>query len=199
MSLPSRIFRRIFLICVLVCGLSARAAEAGESQSQSITVGGHAAPVCSLSALQATQASNITLDGGAINRAALNVPSLHDAKTAQLRPASISLVFEMICNGAHSIHIATAKGGLHTASELPERGGFANHVHYRAHVHWGATSTTLRTSGVAGESTPKAESHGAFRGTVFLNLIIDGAGAGHLPLLSGTYNDALTVTLSPRL
>jgi hypothetical protein len=123
MSLPSRIFRRIFLICVLVCGLSARAAEAGESQSQIVTVGGHAAPVCSLSALQATQASNITLDGGAINRAALNVPSLHDAKTAQLRPASISLVFEMICNGAHSIHIATAKGGLHTASELPERGG----------------------------------------------------------------------------
>ncbi len=193
---------RKVIVLVGVCtfgGLLGRPAFAQESQAQSFTIRAYAQSVCTLSAPQNTQATNMTLGAAAANQAVINIPSLNDSRTAQLQPASILLMISMVCNRAHSLHITTGNGGLRsqTGSTAQARLGFADRVDYATHANWGAASATLQTSGVLGAATPEVHSPGAFSGNLALQVLIDESGAGYLPLSAGTYTDTLTVTLSP--
>ena len=193
---------RWVVLVIGVCsfaGLQARPASAQDSQAQSFTIRAHAHSVCALSAPQSAQAANMALGAGSVNQPVITIPSLHDGKTAQLQPASISLMLNMVCNRAHSLRITTGNGGLRsqTGSDVLVRPGFANRVDYATHVNWGAASAKLQTSGILGEGTAEVHSPGAFSGNFVLQVLIDESGAGHLPLTAGTYTDTLTVTLSP--
>jgi hypothetical protein len=180
-------------------GLLARPAIAHDSQAQSFTIRAHAQSVCTLSALQNTDAANMTLDSASAGQAVVAIPSLQHPTTAQVQPASISLMLNMVCNRAHSLRIMTGKGGLRpqTASDGSARHGFASRVDYGTHATWGAASANLQTSGVLGEETPEVHSPGAFSGNFMLRLLIDEASAGHLPLQAGTYTDNIIIRLSP--
>jgi spore coat protein U-like protein len=189
-----------FLIGIgVVAGLLARPALAQNGQTQSFTIKGHAHSVCSLSGVQSVQAANMALGARSANQPVINIPSLSNAPTAQLQPASISLMITMVCNRAHSLHIAAGNGGLQsqTGPDASAKPGFASHVNYAANAYWGAASAHLQTSGVLGEAAPEVYVPGAFSGSFVLQILIDESGAGHLPLLAGTYADTLTVTLSP--
>lgn len=183
-------------VCVFM-GLSAQPGFAQNSQAQSFTIRAHAHSVCSLSSAQSTQAVNMAMGAGSANQTVINVPSLQGTQTAQLQPASISLMITMVCNRAHSLRITAGNGGLQFQTGPVSQPGFASHVNYAANAYWGAASAHLQTSGVLGEATPEIYVPGAFSGSFVLQLLIDESGAGHLPLLAGTYTDTLTVTLSP--
>jgi hypothetical protein len=188
---------------VLFCALQLLAAcrvAAQDSQARSFTLQGQAQASCGFSAPQSTQASNMTLASSA-NQNVINITSLVAPNTAQLQPGSISLTMKGLCNQSHSLSIATANGGLtiQSGSTSPASAGFANRVDYIAQVSWAATSASLSTSGVSGQTTPAAVTAGAYSGNLFLQIIINASGAGSLPLPAGTYTDILTVTLSPQL
>lgn len=190
------------VLLVSVCalgGLLVRPAFARDSHARSFTIRACAQSFCTLSVPQNIQAANMALSGGSASRLVVNIPSLHNGKTAQLRPASILLTMNMVCNRSHSLHIATGNGGLRsqTGPNAQPRLGFADRVDYATHANWGTASATLQTSGVSGEATPEVHSPGAFSGNFALQVSIDESGAGHLPLTAGTYTDTLTVTLSP--
>ena len=168
-----------------------------DSQAQSFTINAYAQSVCSLSLPKTTQASNMALGAGSGIQPVINIPSLHDGKSAQLQPASISLTLSMVCNRAHSLHIKTGSGGLRSQTSSGAGAGFANRVDYATHVNWGMVSGELQTSGVSNQATPHLHSPGAYSGNITLQVLIHESGAGHLPLAAGTFTDTLTVTVSP--
>jgi hypothetical protein len=180
-------------------GLLVRSACAQDSQAQSFTIRANAHSVCTLSAPQNALAANMVLGAGSANQPVINIPSLHDGKTAQLQHASILLMMKMVCNRAHSLQVTTGNGGLRSqnGSDAQARPGFANRVDYATQVNWGAASAKLHTSGISGQATQEVFSPGAFSGNFALQVLIDESGAGHLPLTAGTYTDTLIVTLSP--
>ena len=141
----------------------------------------------------------MTLGAASATNPVVTIPSLQDLTTAQLRPASITLMLNMVCNRAHSLRVTTGNGGLsfQAGSGVPGTPGFANRVDYATMVNWGTASAQLQTSGVLRAATPEVQSPGAFSGNLVLQVLIDESGAGHLPLTAGTYTDTLTVTLSP--
>ncbi len=187
------------VILIGVCafgGLLVRPAFAQDSQAQSFTIRAYAQSVCTLSAPQNTQATNMALGAGSATQPVVNVTSLSDGTTAQLQSASILLTMNIVCNRAHSLHITTGNGGLRSQT-APNAAAFANRVDYATQVNWGTASATLQTSGVSSAATPEVVSPGAFSGNFALQVSIDESGAGHLPLTAGAYTDTLTITLSP--
>jgi hypothetical protein len=127
----------------------------------------------------------------------LAIDQLIDPTTAQLKPASISLSLNGICNHTHTLAIQTNRGGLQTSSGA--RPGFSNRVDYSASVLWGGSSSSIQTSGVAGESSPNAVMPGAFSGTLQVEIRINADGANRLPLLAGTYSDNIVITFKPQI
>ncbi len=190
---------------ILLAGLSlfvwpfAESSVAADSQSQALSVRGYAQSVCTLAAPQISQSTNITISGGTAIQIVLNVPALVDEKTAQLRPGSVSLTANLICNRSHSLRIVSGNGGLRpqTGGDTPAGTGFANRIDYTVNASWGGATAQLQTSGVGGAATPEVQSPGAYAGNLVLQVSINESGAGHLPLVAGNYTDALTITLSP--
>jgi hypothetical protein len=189
---------------VLFCALhllAAPLAAAQDSQARSFTLQGQAQASCGFSAPQSMQASNMALASNSASQNVISITSLVTPNTAQLLPGSISLTLKGLCNQSHSLSITTANGGLKPQGGItsPLSAGFASRVDYIAQVTWAATSASLSTSGLSGQSTPAAVTAGAYSGNLFLQITINASGAGNQPLIAGTYTDILTVTLSPQL
>ncbi len=177
---------------VTVFATAARAADA-----PAIGVKGAAPAICYFKAAQSGAASNITLGSASASQVSLVINQLVDPATAQLQPASMSLSLTGICNNAHSFVIQSTGGGLQTsASATP---GFSNRVDYSASVLWGGTSSSLQTSGAAGQASSLAVVPGAFAGTLQLQIIVAAGGANGLPLLAGAYADTITITFKPQM
>jgi hypothetical protein len=191
-------YAAVTIIASTLIGIPPGPAAAQDSQAQAFTVDGYSQSVCTLTAPQNAQATNMNVGSSSAVQVVISVPSLVDEKTSNLQPGSISLNMNMVCNRAHSIRIASGNGGLRPQvdSNGTARAGFANRVNYAAQANWGAVSAKLETA--SGEQvTPEAQSLGAFVGNLALQVSIDQSGAGNLPLMAGTYTDTLTVTLSP--
>ena len=139
----------------------------------------------------------MTLGSASASQANLVINQLVDPATAQLKPASISLSLNGICNNTHTFSIQSNEGGLQTSNGATP--GFSNHVDYSASVLWGGSSSSLQTSGAAGQSSPIAVVPGAFAGTLQLQVTVGAGGANGLPLLAGTYSDNITITFKPQM
>jgi hypothetical protein len=159
-------------------------------------VQGSAPPVCLFSEPHTTQASNMAIGVASSTRSTLNINRLADSSTAQLLPASITVVSNGTCNHAHTFTIATKNGGLNTATSA---GGFANHVDYTAIVSWGLSNSQLQTTGLEGQKTPNSIPIGAYAGDMQLQILINQDGSRNLPLVAGVYTDDLTITFQPQM
>ena len=162
-----------------------------------VAVKGAAPAVCYFTPPQSGAASNMTLGTASASQATLMINQLVDPATAQLQPASISLSLNGICNNAHTFAIQSNAGGLQTASSATA--GFSNHVDYSASVLWGGTSSSVQTSGAAGQASTMAMVPGAFAGTLQLQITVAAGGANGLPLLAGTYSDTIAITFKPQM
>jgi hypothetical protein len=158
---------------------------------------GVAPPICFLTPAQSGSASNITIGSVSASQYVLAIDQLIDPANAQLKPASISLSLRGICNHTHTLTIQTNRGGLQTSSGATP--GFSNHVDYSASVLWGGSSSSLQTSGIAGQSSPEAVMPGPFAGTLQLQITVGADGANRLPLLAGTYSDNIVITFKPQI
>lgn len=187
-------------LAFLVLLLGAKPGAALDSQSHSVAIRGEAQPVCSFSSPQALQAANMAIAPSALSQNTIGIGTLIDPATAKLAGASIWLSLKGLCNRAHSISISTGNGGLKPANASPgaPAPGFSSRVDYTAQVVWASSTSALRTAGTSGQATPAALTNGAYSGDLGLQIVIDPAVPGDLPMLAGTYTDKITVTFRPQ-
>ena len=179
----------------LAVAVFATAAIAGNAPE--VAVKGAAPAICYFAPAQSGAASNMTLSSASASQASLVINQLVDPANAQLRPASISLSLNGICNNAHTFTIQSNGGGLQTNTGATP--GFSNRVDYSASLLWGGSSSSVQTSGIAGQSSPTAMVPGAFAGTLQLQITVEAGGANWLPLLAGTYSDNIVITFKPQM
>ncbi len=174
------------VLLLLVAGLPGEGRALG-SQSQSVTIHGEAQPVRRFSSPVAAQATNMALTPSSVEQNTICVGTLVDPGT-KLQAASISLTLKRLCNRACAMSITTANGGLisQNASSAASISGFSRRVDYTAQVAWASSTSALHTAGATGQSTPLALSNGTFWGDTQMQITIDPAGAGNLPMLAGT-------------
>ena len=189
----------MFEWCFVTVSLAAAvlATSAMAADAPAVGVKGAAPAICYFTPPQSGAASNMTLGSASGSQATLTINQLVDPANAQLQPASIALSLNGICNNAHTFAIQSNVGGLQTSSSATP--GFANHVDYSASVLWGGLSSSLQTSGAAGQSSPLAAVPGAFAGTLQLQITVAAGGANGLPLLAGAYADTIVITFKPQM
>ena len=188
----------VFGLCFVTVSFAvAFLATSAMADGPAVAVKGAAPAICYFTAPQSGAASNMTLGSASASQATLTINQLVDPATAQLQSASIALSLNGICNNAHTFAIQSTGGGLQTSSGATP--GFSNHVDYSASVLWGGLSSSVQTSGAAGQSSPMTVVPGAFAGTLQLQITVAAGGANGLPLLAGTYADTIAITFKPQM
>lgn len=143
-----------------------------------VSVQGTAPAVCSFSAAQAGQASNITFGTALSSQSVFAINQLIDQTTAQLSPASISIVPNGACNHAHAF---TIKSGNVVLQIGISAGSFANRIDYSVSAMWGSPSNAFLTSRITGQAIPETVINRAFSGTLPIQVVITPSEANTLP------------------
>lgn len=193
---------------ILICSAAATLLLAGAASAQTVSskgmaVQGSAPQVC------AVQSPTVSATGALINFRGLNgttlqIDQLTDPQTLATRAASVNVSFSAVCNYPHRITLERQNNGLwrNAAGGVGAPSGFADGVPYTATLNWGdvvqrfevnASSRQLSRSSVLVDK--------ATAGTILLRLDIQ-SGASNLranaPLIAGTYQDTLRVTVEPQ-
>ncbi len=188
--------RKLLIATAFLMGSTA-AAMAADSASSSISLSGTVAETCYITS-SAPQSHTYTGSG-----------SLADATTAVIRTQNQDFTFgDSYCNAAFKMKLSSANGAITSSNNGvgTATGDFASFVNYTAEAKFDSTtasSVILDTSSAAGigsiETATSSETAGAERGTLNVNVSIDGTQQSGNPLLAGTYSDTLTVTIGTNL
>jgi hypothetical protein len=190
-----RFFAAIAFIAA-VCGLGALAPAAEQA---SIAVTGSVERMCILNAPQfnSSASTNIASSSGSEVRIA-NLSN--DDMTTQATRFTAQLA--AMCNVSHLLTVTSDRGGLwrDPAGAAPD--GFANAVPYRAKISWNGSQETLSANAQSeGEAAQSLAIDQPGTGDIDIEFSIDqgatNAGTG-APLLAGSYNDTLRVTMVPQ-
>jgi hypothetical protein len=106
-------------------------------KQRTVSVQGNALAVCSFSAAQAGQASNITFGTALSSQSGFAINQLIDQTTAQLLPASISITPKDACNHANVV--------LQIGSSAVS---IANRIDCSVNTLWGSSWNAFLTSGI---------------------------------------------------
>lgn len=197
--------KRVLMAAAAASLLVTPAALAAPSQTTDVTISGSVADTCVMSAPTVTASSNATasaLNGNA-GTSTIGIDSLAtSADDASLAAASFQLTYsDSYCNYAHSIDMASAKGGMVIDTPVAVVGGtFVQMIGYDSTLTWGAASVTDvdSTTSTASNAAPgavngtEASVAGAYRGDLILDVSI---AADTNPVVSGTYSETLTISL----
>jgi hypothetical protein len=170
--------------------VSAQTVNTGQGR---LDMSGTAPSACVISAPSSVTGANATFQLTGPQAAQIDITELVDQNTAQPRAATISLALPVICNGAHSLVVTTANGGLvrigGNLGNANVNGGFREILPYQLSADWAGHST----SGDSHSRTPVniAVGDGA-AGQLSLTIAIPPGGA---PLVAGTYADSLVIQL----
>jgi hypothetical protein len=142
--------------------------------------------------IDATVTGFCTVNGvaaGVDDTATINTTASGDVVVAAVTPNN-SPYANVACNGPADISLSSANSGLTTAAVAPV--GFEDVINYTATADWGGVQATINTA--TNTDTPDSTA-GANSGN--LDVLITPI-ANTDPLIVGTYNDTLTVTLTPQ-
>ncbi|MGH1351628.1 MAG: hypothetical protein ACRBBN_12610 [Methyloligellaceae bacterium] len=188
--------KKLLLATALLMGSSA-VAIAADSASSTISLSGTVAETCYITS---SAAQSHTYSGGG---------SLAHADTAVIRDQDKDFTFgDSYCNAAFKMQLSSANGAITSIDNgaTSATGAFASFVDYTATAQFGTTgsSITLDTSDIASTgavetATSPSETTGAERGTLKVNVDIDGTQQSGNPLLAGSYSDTLTVMIGTNL
>jgi len=176
------------------------ALRAQEPLGNALSLKGTVPALAGLSRPSAADSLNMTLDSADLSAALVRIASLVEPETGLLRTSRITLRFEAFCNTLCDIGMASQNGGLKAGGDMPvEQGAFTQHVNYGAQLIWGNLATGFETTGAGAVSAPPLATAGPARGELTLTLEIQPGGHNvNEPILSGTYQDVLTISLMPR-
>lgn len=116
--------------------------------------------------------------------------------TAAITPTG-SPFANVACNAPSNLQLTSLSGGVVNAAAAP--GGFSKIIDYTASATWGGSTATVNTStvptAVAAESGTAVAIAAANSGNLSVSITPI---ANALPLITGTYNDVLRVSLIPQ-
>jgi hypothetical protein len=195
MSVISRVFG--FISLVLFGPASAQAQ--GEPQ---IGAKGISPPVCTFtSTFRATSTQNMSLSGAGSAGARITVTELIDATAATLKPATVDLAVNAICNMPHQLTLTSTRGAL--VPEMPPieaDGAFLKTIHYRATANWGTDNLSLIANGSSAPHSASRDIPVPRVGDLTVQVRVDGTdNEMTTPVLSAIYSDILTITINARL
>lgn len=201
--------KRVLMAAAAASLFASPAAFAADSQTTNITIEGTVANTCVMGTpgFLGTNASQTALAGNA-GTSAVEITSLAvSADDAALAAVEFTLTYsDSYCNYAHSVDLNSANGGLVDATPIDVvagSGDFVRRIGYDSTLTWadGAaivsdvdpTTSTAQATGTAIDGTAAPVS-GAFRGDLVLGVVI---ASNPNPVVAGTYNETLTVTMGP--
>jgi hypothetical protein len=99
------------------------------------------------------------------------------------------------------VSLRSNKGGLTLEQDVEiTSGSFTKHINYRVAISWAGRSVTLETDAVPGKKATAGLIEGASRGSLNLQIIIDGTSNDmNAPTVAGVYSDSLTVQIGQAL
>ena len=187
-------------------GCIAGPALASNFASNGIAISGTSPDTCTLDSGTQNSASNATYTGGA-GSSTLAIGALASSTDASLQATSAEITFVGMCNYAHTVSISSANSGLVNTSSsndpIAGSGLFIQKVGYNATYTWAGADTSRAGLNLSNSSSP---SHGTGTSTNGATVSVGGANQGNLvldfaipasatPVVAGTYNDTLTITL----
>ena len=190
---------RTIITAITVVAAAAGAHAQSAPQSVDLTVMGSVERICVLASPQVNVGGSTNI--GQVAGSTVVIADLSDADTMTTKAADFTAEFSGMCNFRHQITVSSDRGGLWREPAGAPAAGFANGVPYRATVDWGGSEATL-LAGATGESQVQQQMTIDLPalGSVALHFHIDqsatNAGSG-VPLVAGTYDDTIRVTLGP--
>lgn len=178
-----------FLTAAAAIALLSGAALAAPSGTNNITITGNVADTCTLALTSASANASVS---GATSTVTLGT-SMADASTALPLAWTAQFNVSAMCNYSHNVGFKSTNGGLTTASSAV---GFANEQEYTASLTgFGATkSFDTAVSGTTADNDAGRAPAVASSATLAL-----AGSTGATPLLSGSYQDTLTVQVGANL
>lgn len=181
----------IALPALLIATPALAQSQTANPVDRSLYLAATAPSACVIDAPVASNAMNASYSGGQ-SSGQITIAELVDAQSAVSRASAIELDFPVICNGAHTLTVTSANGGLsrNGQSSGSTGTGFSQFLDYQIAIDWaGSTLDTPSSARVAALAVPQAAD-----GQLAIK-VSTVAGGG--PLVAGQYSDTLTVQLTP--
>jgi hypothetical protein len=187
-------FRTLFSSLALI-------AMAGSSRAQIapaiVRAVGSANELCALAAPQVNVggASNV----GSVAGSTVSIADLSDDQTLSTKATDFDVRFAALCNFDHRVTVSSDRGGLWLQGGSAPPTGFADAVPYQVAFTWADGSQALQADAASeGEVDAALDVNRPAFGDIVLHVHVDqgatNAGSG-APLVAGTYEDILRVTL----
>ena len=152
---------------------------------------GTAGFACLVSSPQGNQITGATFTAsGSVAQLAFQSETVVDPATLIARPFSVSLSVPVTCNGAHSVTVRSARGGMQLATPVTQAIGLASRIDFNVRAVWLGDSNQISTFGSPIGATI-SKTTGA-SGSV--EVTVNGR-AGSDPLVAGRYSDEIIVDL----
>lgn len=186
----------------VLAGLVAAVAASGPAYAAAnFSVNGNVPTICSVQApvlLTNHPAVNVT----SVSGNSLAITQLADQNTLATKATSFDVGFAAVCNLPKTLIVESEYNGLWRQSALQEASGFADAVPYTATVSWGATTGTLDADASVRHTTSLSlPVSGSVNDQIDLHVsVLPGASntTAWAPLLAGTYQDTILVTVVPQ-
>jgi hypothetical protein len=189
--------RTAFLSAVALLAASGSFALAQVPQKATITATGTAPQICTLGAPQVNVGASQNVQS--VSGSTVMLADLSDDNNFSTKATDFNVTFAAMCNFNHKVTVSSDYNGLWLVGGVGSHPGFADAVPYDASFSWGGQSAVL-TATAASESevdAPLAINQPA-AGNIVIHFQVDqgatNAGNG-VPLVAGTYQDILFVTL----
>ena len=132
---------------------------------------------------------------GTVDAAVIAITAAGNVNTAPVTPTN-SPYANVACNAPSNLQLTSLSGGVVNASTVT---GFANIINYTGSATWNGVTATVNTASnpaaTGSESGTAMAVSSAFSGSLSVSIA---PAANTLPLVLGTYNDTLRVTLIPQ-
>ncbi|HEY1836180.1 MAG: hypothetical protein WBQ17_03375 [Rhizomicrobium sp.] len=190
-----RLTRTALLAAVAL--LAAPLAFAQVPQKATITATGSAAQICTLGAPQVNVGAATNVQS--VSGSTVMLSDLADDNSFSTKATDFTATFAAMCNFNHKLTVSSDYNGLWLVGGIGTHPGFADAVPYQATFSWGGQNGSL-TATAASESEVDSpiDVNQPAAGNIVIHFEVDqGAtnGGNGVPLVAGTYQDILFVTL----
>lgn len=191
--------KRVLFSIVAAAALLLAAAPAGADATYRVI--GNVPQICSVQDPQLL-AGVAPVNISSVTSQSIMISQLVDSRTLAVNPVSFEVGFGASCNYAHRLVIESQNNGLWRQDMTPPAQGFADAVPYTANVRWGGNDATLQANAVVRQITDLTiPVNNPAAGQIELRVqVVTGASnaLAFAPLLAGTYNDVIRVTVEPQ-
>lgn len=173
------------------------ATNAAQDESNIIELNGVAEPICGFTAPASSFAgTNLAITSAGTVSSTVTINDMIDDNTAFLKPSSISINYQAVCNFAHNLKIESVNDGLFDSNPVSVvSSGFLTNIKYSSTIEWDGVTNGLVTTGTNSTVfSPVVSVGGANVGNLKILINISGGNNPlNVPVVAGYYTDTLKI------